>query len=169
MKIKIILLITLFANAATVGNKIKKYILFNKIAIASVETNNTEKEEKNIDVWNKKVITWLTDYNVTNVKKIILGKKGEAKYEEITCYTKKSKAGNILFVVEVNKKLNPIYASELYFESGVRIAQKDSQPIDYYKNNMGMLYKKYSSSMEIFRNLRSKKPTIKNYFSKNFL
>ncbi len=105
---------------------------------------NTENEATNIyDEWNTKITNWLKEFNITNVKKFTL-KSSRHKKEEITAYTKKNNAGQILFVVEVFKEINNNNILGNYFETGVRIAQKESESAEkeYDINKYGMLWKK---------------------------
>ena len=78
--------------------------------------------------WNKKIIAWLKDYNVTDIKKGFESYENPNVYDEKTTYTKINAAGKRLFKVEVFKELSKIKnketnntAEEFYF-SGVRIS-----------------------------------------------
>jgi hypothetical protein len=54
--------------------------------------------------WNKKITSWLKDYNVTDIKKTETGDRSKNTDGEITTYTKRDSAGKILFIVKVFKE-----------------------------------------------------------------
>ena len=68
------------------------------------EKLNRQSADKNTSDWNKKIVAWLKDYNVTDIKKTA---KGDIKLntdEEETVYTKKNAEGVTLFIVTVFKE-----------------------------------------------------------------
>lgn len=110
----------LFADFKAIRNGLN----YDVTQYTSKDIKSEKDASSNYDDWNKKITTWLEDYNINSVKKIKLEEKEKGTSEEITVYTKKNKEGKILFVVEVFKQLNKFNYKEPYFETGVRIAQQ---------------------------------------------
>jgi len=68
------------------------------------ERLNKTAAQKYVADWNKKIVTWLTDYNVSDIKKYTPTQLKEHYYgtdDEVTEYKKTNAQGEILFIVRV--------------------------------------------------------------------
>jgi len=87
------------------------------------EKLSRETADRNTADWNKKIVTWLKDYNVTDIKKNTTGDVKLNTDEAETVYTKKNAQGVTLFIVTVFKETvgEGSEAEPMSYTTGVRI------------------------------------------------
>ena len=84
---------------------------------------NREAANKNTAGWNEKIKAWLSDYNISDIKKTLKGDEKLNTDEEETVYTKKNAQGVQLFRVIVFKEVvgAGTEAEPMSYTTGVRI------------------------------------------------